>query len=437
MGSHPSGGRSLSRPSARTARAWSFVIVQWRGARTADGVRRVRALGMQGDKPLPLIGADALRLPSRNLARLAALSCVRHVSPDLSCRKSDEYTVGATGADVAFTQYGLTGAGVTIAVLDSGIQSERSDIQGRTVAAADFADDAVAVDDAAGDACGHGTHVAGIIAGDGTASTGPAFFRTFYGIAPQASLVNVRVLDGTGQGTVSGVIQGIGWAVAHKSDYGIGVLNLSLGHPVGESCTTDPLCLAVEAAWRSGIVVVCAAGNEGRLRDSPRRTGSNEGWGTAYGSIQSPANDPCVITVGAMKAMDADRADDQIASYSSCGPSRLDFVLKPDLVAPGNRIISVNSDGSYLDLKLRPGGCRGPLRIQHADYSARRHLPAPFGDLHGRPGGGGGGGPAAPVRPDAHSGHDQGAADGQRGQDRLRQGGPGRYRPLHLRGGHP
>jgi len=74
-------------------------------------------------------------------------------------------------------------------------------------------------------------------------------------------LVNVRVLDGTGQGSVSAVIAGLGWAVAHKADYGIGVINLSLGHPVGESYATDPLCLAVEAAWKSGLVVVCAAGN--------------------------------------------------------------------------------------------------------------------------------------------------------------------------------
>jgi len=305
-------------------------------------------LGACADRPLPLISADTLRLPSSNLARLAALPFVKRLSADLTCRKSDEYTVGATGADVAFAQGGLTGAGVTVAVLDSGLQSARADIRGRTVASVNFAGDADTTDDL----CGHGTHVAGIIAGDGTGSTGAAFFRTFYGIARQAGLVNVRVLDGTGQGTVSGVIQGIGWAVAHKSDYGIRVINLSLGHPVGESCTTDPLCLAVEAAWRAGIVVVCAAGNGGRRLDSPSPPSvlvDNEGWGTAYGSIQSPANDPSVITVGAMKSTDGIRADDEIATYSSRGPSRLDFVLKPDLVAPGNRIISVNASGSTLD----------------------------------------------------------------------------------------
>ena len=332
-------------PRSKPAGSWSAVIVQWRAARAPWD--RLRALGVRGDKPLPLIGADAFQVPSRNLARLAALPWIKHVSPDLSCHKSDEYTVGATGADIALAQYGLSGAGVTVAVLDSGIQPGRADFGGRVAASVDF----TGGDGSGDDGCGHGTHIAGIIAGNGTASTGPAFFRTFYGIAGQAGLVNVRVLDGTGQGSVSSVIAGLGWAVAHKRDYGIGVINLSLGHPVGESYTTDPLCLAVEAAWKSGIVVVCAAGNGGRARASASGAAlwDNEGWGTAYGSIQSPGNDPDVITVGAMKSVDGVRADDAVATYSSRGPSRLDFVLKPDLVAPGNRIISVNANGSFLD----------------------------------------------------------------------------------------
>lgn len=187
----------------KSPRGWSSVIVQWNGARTPARMHRLRALGAASDRPLPLIHADALRVPLAKLARLAALPFVKHLSADLTCRKSDEYTVGATGADVAFAQAGLTGSSVNVAVLDSGIQSERADIQNRTVAGVNFSGDADTIDDL----CGHGTHVAGIIAGDGTASTGPAFFRTFYGIARQAGLVNVRVLDNTGQGTVSAVIQ--------------------------------------------------------------------------------------------------------------------------------------------------------------------------------------------------------------------------------------
>ncbi len=130
-----------------------------------------------------------------------------------------------------------------------------------------------------------------------------------------------------------------------------------MGHPVGESYTTDPLCQAVEAAWKAGIVVVCSAGNDGRLDSFTLPPLPNEGYGTAYGSITSPGNDPYVITVGAMKGAEynaggsynvAGRAGDRICTYSSRGPSRLDFVVKPDIVAPGNQIISLNAPGSFL-----------------------------------------------------------------------------------------
>jgi serine protease AprX len=161
--------------------------------------------------------------------------------------------------------------------------------------------------------------------------------------------VNVRVLDANGGGTVSTVLSGIQWVIQNRSKDNIKVLNLSLGHPVGESYTTDPICQAVEAAWRAGIVVVCAAGNSGRM-DAVEDQPDNEGWGTAYGSIQCPGNDPYVITVGATKSMDGKRADDKIATYSSRGPSRLDLICKPDLVAPGNKVVSLDVNNSTLDL---------------------------------------------------------------------------------------
>src|SRR5207247_1759165 len=135
----------------------------------------------------------------------------------------------------------------------------------------------------------------------------------------------------------------------NRQAYNIRVINLSLGHPAGESYTTDPLCQAVEQAWNAGIVVVCAAGNGGRKNSSQDATSSNEGYGTAYGSIQSPANSPFVITVGATKSVDGIRANDRIATYSGRGPTRLDFVLKPDIIAPGNRIVSLNAPYSYLE----------------------------------------------------------------------------------------
>ncbi len=352
------------------------VIVQWKALPTAAQRRQVQALGLKADRPLPLIHADALRLPLAAVKRLRALPFVRHVSPDVACRKSDEYTVGASGADVAFAGAGLSGAGVAVAVLDSGIQAERADLAGRTLASVSVIGGDSGQTDSAADECGHGTHVAGIIAGSGAASSGPRFFRTFYGIARGANLVNVRVLDASGQGSVSDVIAGLGWTVAHKDEYGIRVINLSLGHPVGESYTTDPLCQAVEAAYRAGLVVVCAAGNGGRRWSTPRMllgivVGSNEGYGTVYGSIQSPANDPYVITVGAMKSVDGLRQHDQIATYSSRGPSRLDFVMKPDIVAPGNRIISVNAVGSLLETTV--GAVDG---VSLSEYSTLSTPPA-------------------------------------------------------------
>ncbi len=340
--------------AAKSTSGWCSVILQLRGDLTPTRENQIRSLGGDVYRHLPRLDAAAVRVLRRRLARLAALHFVERLSPDTVVWKSDEFTVSASGADIAFNQQGLTGAGITVAVIDSGIQSSRADLcypnthRPRTLVSINFASDTNRTEDL----CGHGTHVAGIIAGNGAASTGPLFSRTFYGIARGAGLINLRVLDGNGQGAVSNVLAAIDWAIAHKSAYNIRVLNLSLGHPVGESYTTDPLCLAVENAWRAGIAVVCAAGNQGRRNASPTLALlglDNEGYGTAYGSIQSPGNSPYAITVGAMKSPGGGRASDRIATYSSRGPSRLDFVLKPDLVAPGNRVISVLANNSYLD----------------------------------------------------------------------------------------
>lgn len=262
--------------------------------------------------------------------------------------RADEFTVGRSGADVAFSQNGLTGSGVTVAVLDSGIRycPDLNSPSGSTRIVA--SQSLIPGDTNTDDLCGHGTHVAGIIAGNGAASTGPSYFRTFYGIARNTNLISLRVLDAHGAGAVSTVISGIQWCVKNKAKYNIRVISMSLGHPVGESYTMDPLCQAAEAAWKAGIVVVCAAGNDGRLTATPSAGAANEGWGRDYGSIQSPGNDPFVITVGAMKNFDGTRSHDRIGTYSSRGPSRLDYVMKPDLVAPGNQVVSCYSYNSYL-----------------------------------------------------------------------------------------
>src|SRR5581483_9416362 len=193
----------------------------------------------------------------------------------------------------------------------------------------------------ANDQYGHGTHVAGIVAGTGKNSSGQKDIYTFRGIADGVNLINLRVLDKNGAGTDSQAIAAIEMAIQLKSQYNIRVINLSLGRPVYESYTLDPLCQAVEQAWQAGIVVVAAAGNDGR----------NDAAGTGgYGTIEAPGNDPYVITVGAMNTMGTPSpADDKMASYSSKGPTLFDRVAKPDIVAPGNRIISVSGGGLTLE----------------------------------------------------------------------------------------
>jgi subtilisin family serine protease len=189
------------------------------------------------------------------------------------------------------------------------------------------------------DGYGHGTHVAGIVAGNGSNSWGWMF-----GVAPNANLLNLKVLDSNGVGQDSYVIAAIQQAIALKNTYNVRVINLSLGRPVFESYTLDPLCQAVEQAWKSGIVVVVAAGNMGR----------NNTYGTqGYGMITAPGNDPYVITVGAMNTRNtAPKSDDLITTYSSKGPALVDHIVKPDVVAPGNNVESLLVSASTLSSLL-------------------------------------------------------------------------------------
>lgn len=165
------------------------------------------------------------------------------------------------------------------------------------------------------------------------------------------------------------MITAIDAAIALKNLYNIRVINLSLGRPVYESYTQDPLCHAVESAWKAGIVVVVAAGNDGR---------DNTFGEQGYGTINAPGNDPYVITVGAMKTEGTyTRADDLIASYSSKGPTQVDHIVKPDLVAPGNLVVSLLANGSTLakqyptDLVAQSyyiSGLNGPAANQPSNF---------------------------------------------------------------------
>jgi serine protease AprX len=307
-------------------------------------LQRLAHSGFDVTRHLTLINAVAGR---GVVAGIAAWPEVKSIAPDLGVTKTDAFTVGDSMAGAALQAYDCLGTGIGVAVVDSGVSNVSDFGQfpagsggNRLAATVDFTGTGQS------DQCGHGTHVAGIIAGDGEQSTGKHYSETFTGVAPGASLIGVKVLDQNGSGSVSNVISGIQWVVSHAAQYKIRVMNLSMGHPVVQSYATDPLNQAVEAAWHAGIVVVVAAGNGGRLNATPTPGAPNDGYGTAYGSVECPGNDPYVITVGATKQMDSTRADDQIASYSGRGPSVGDLILKPDLIAPGNHVISVEASGS-------------------------------------------------------------------------------------------
>jgi serine protease AprX len=224
---------------------------------------------------------------------------------------------------------------VGVAVVDSGIAADHPAVAGRVVARANFVADEPAV---VGDPFGHGTHVAGIIGGTAAAA---ARVTTAYagGSAPGVHFVDVRVLNREGRGYTSDVIAGIEWAVANRTRYDIDVINLSLGHPVAEPAATDPLVAAVTRAVEAGVVVVVSAGNDGETADGV----------PILGGITSPGNAPLAITVGALDARGTpDRRDDDVAPFSSRGPTRFDFAVKPDVVAPGTGLVSLESPGSFI-----------------------------------------------------------------------------------------
>jgi len=316
------------------------VIIQFNQVPQARHFEAIAARGGRLKFALHHIRGAAYRIPRKTLAWLEKHPDVAYVSPDRPNKVAFDDENQAVLADVARQQYALDGTGVGIAVIDSGVYNH-DDLQtaDRSASRIVYSESFVTGDPSTNDTYGHGTHVAGIIAGNGYDSQS-GYWRTYTGLAPNANIINLRVLDGTGAGTDSQVIAAIQRAIQLKNTYNIRVINLSLGRKIFESYTVDPLCQAVEAAWQAGIVVVVAAGNRGR----------DNGMGThGYETIGAPGNDPNVITVGATKTNGtATRADDTIASYSSRGPTLLDHVVKPDLVAPGNRITSLESPGSYL-----------------------------------------------------------------------------------------
>ncbi len=299
------------------------VIIQFNQTPTDAHHQKVQSKGGVLRTKLDFIKGAHYSVPVESLDALADDPDVAYISPDRRLSGALDNTAAAVNAKAAW-QAGWDGTGIGVAVIDSGI-TYHTDLYStgggggklRIIYSQDF------VGGGTNDYYGHGEHVAGIIAGSGKSSNYSTYARTFKGIAPNANLINLRVLDQNGQGTDSGVISAIQVAINLQSKLHIRVMNLSLGRQVFESYKQDPLCQAVEAAWKNGIVVVAAAGNYGR--DNSMGTGG-------YATITSPGNDPYVITVGAMKTEGSTlRSNSLIASYSSKGPTLLDHVVKPDI----------------------------------------------------------------------------------------------------------
>ena len=273
-----------------------------------------------------------LSVPEGKLSSLTSDASVDHLSGDLMVRSMMAVTDQSIAADQAwaggFSASGVTGRGVGVAFIDSGCPTHQA-VKSKMTACLDF----TGPNGTGDDKLGHGTHIAGIIAGkdDG-----------FSGVAPGASLVSLKVLEADGSGRTSSVISALDWVAANAKKYNIRVVNLSLGRPVTESYLDDPLDQAVERAYLAGVVVVASAGNYGRTTDGRM----------VFGGITSPGNSPLALTVGALDTKGTvARSDDSIADFSSRGPTLYDRIVKPDLSAPGRRIASLYAPGSTLAKK--------------------------------------------------------------------------------------
>jgi serine protease AprX len=300
------------------------------------GLAAIRAGGTP-HRALGIIGGASATLRGGQLLGLSRDPDIAYIYADVGLSAKFDPQAGAaavTGAGTrevnapaAWTTYGVTGRGVGVAIVDSGIYAH-PDLAGRIVASVDFTT-ATGGANTSGDPGGHGTHVAGLVAGDGTASGG-----AFTGVAPGANLIDVRVIDGTGASNLSTVLAGLQWVLVNRAAYNIRVVNLSLGSPEQATYLTSPLAAGVEVLAFAGVTVVVSAGNSG----------------PGASTITMPGDDPFVITVGAIDDNGTDTvADDATATWSSNGPTTFDRLAKPDLVAPGRRMVSLRSPGSALD----------------------------------------------------------------------------------------
>jgi serine protease AprX len=327
---------ALSQAMAANPAARVPIIVEMQHGLPALGVNTQlaqQALGLLqlhgvAQLALPLVDGAAGLANATEITALSLLPGVAYIAQDAEVHAHVDPSQLGTAYPLAVNANpvwaaGGTGAGVTVAVLDSGILSDPDLTQpsNRILARANFADPLGGSTDPGG----HGTHVAGTIAGNGTRSAGQ-----FVGVAPAANLVDVRVLDAQGRGRMSSVIMGMQWTLDHQAQYGIRVLNLSLGAPAPANPRLDPLAAAAEFAWMHGLVVVTASGN-------------------TSGNVDSPGTDPYVITVGATDDQGTPAVGDDVEGWFSGWGTPAGSTPKPDVVAPGRKIVAIRAPGSSLD----------------------------------------------------------------------------------------
>jgi serine protease AprX len=331
--------------TAGASSARSQVIVQLDAGSSADAVKaQVREYGGRVTGDLPIINGFAAKLSDGAAASLQRFEGVYAVTKNAATKPQ---SVDASQLQTAYPSSvdaveawnkpdaNVTGKGVGVAVIDTGIAGQMKDFEERGQSKASRVIASAVTNPAATsarDTYGHGTHVAGIIAGNGGERVNGDWLDDQYvGIAPEANLVSIKVSDDLGNATVLDVIYGLQFAVDNKAAYNIRVVNLSLESATAASYKTDPLDAAVESAWLKGLVVVAAAGNRGTDADA-----------VSY----APGNDPYAISVGALddQASQAD-GDDSRASWSSRGVTQ-DGVAKPDIHAPGAHIVSTLAPNS-------------------------------------------------------------------------------------------
>ncbi len=290
----------------------------------ADPAGAVRAAGGSVTADLSLIHGVAATLPVG--AQLAGCTVVANHALQVAGTVAGNPSSGP--AETARQTLGLTssspdGDGVTVAVVDTGVDPS-PDLAHRVI----HVDVTGTSHNSNADDYGHGTFVAGLIAGDGAASGG-----AYQGAAPDAKLLDVRVAKDDGSTSLISVLRGLQVVAAEQRSLNIRVLNLSLSSGSPIPFQLDPLSQALEGLWSRGIVVVVPAGNDG----------------PAAGTISSPGSDPVLLTVGALdESGTSDHSDDVVADYSARGPAP-QGVAKPDLVAPGNHLISLRAPGSVID----------------------------------------------------------------------------------------